>query len=77
MAAELAAQKHFQTGATDHYVGPYTECVSMSNFSAAHRYAVLSCTTDKFTLSCFGRNFGATLDRAGLDETLTAIFTTI
>jgi len=37
MAAELAAQQHFQTGATDHYVGGYTQCVSMQNFTSSHR----------------------------------------
>lgn len=39
MAAELAAQQHFQTGATDHYVGGYTQCVSMQNFTSSHRCA--------------------------------------
>ena len=36
LAAELASQIHFQTGA-DHYVGKYTQCVSMDNFTATHR----------------------------------------
>ena len=36
LAAELGNQTHFQTG-TDHYVGEYTQCISMQNFTAAHR----------------------------------------
>ena len=36
LAAELASQTHFQTGA-DHYVGEYTQCVSLAEFTAAHQ----------------------------------------
>ena len=36
LAAELANQTHFQTGA-DRYVGDFTHCVSMANFTAAHQ----------------------------------------
>lgn len=36
LSAELGNQTHFQTG-TDHYVGEYTQCVSLQNFTAAHR----------------------------------------
>ena len=36
LAAELADQTHFQTGA-DHYVGEFTHCVSMANFTADHK----------------------------------------
>ena len=36
LAAELANETHFQTG-QDHYVGEYTQCVNMTEFSDAHR----------------------------------------
>lgn len=36
LAAELGNQTHFQTG-DDHYVGEYTQCVSMANFTATHQ----------------------------------------
>jgi len=36
LADELAAQTHFQTG-DDHYSGPYTQCMSLANFTSAHR----------------------------------------
>lgn len=36
LAGMLKSQTHFQTGA-DHYVGKYTQCVTMDDFTATHR----------------------------------------
>lgn len=38
LAAELGNQTHFQTGAgADRFLGDYTKCVSMSEFTATHK----------------------------------------